>query len=150
MYITQIEIAILVGVIISLLFSEKFGISAGGIVAPAYIAMYFDSIETIIILYLISLITFLFIKFVLPKYIILYGRRQFVACIIIAIVLKVICEYLFPVLPFEVYEFRGISIIVPALLANLYCKQGIKITVISSIAVSFCVFLITTGLYMII
>lgn len=149
MYITQIEIALLVGVTISLLFSEYFGISAGGIVAPAYIAMYFSNIQTVILIYFISLLTFLFVKFVLPKYIIIYGRRQFVACIIIATVLKIVFEYFFPLLPFEVYEFRGISIIVPALLANLYFKQGIKLTIISSLVVSIVVFVITTLLYVV-
>ena len=140
MYITEVELALIVGVITSLLFSEKFGITAGGIIVPAYLAMYFGDLKTVLVIYLVSFITFLLIQFVLPKFVILYGRRKFVACIIIATVLKLAIEFVFPIMPFEVFEFRGISIIIPALLANTYTKQGVKITVISSLALSVLVF----------
>ncbi|MBR3002584.1 MAG: poly-gamma-glutamate biosynthesis protein PgsC [Clostridia bacterium] len=140
MYITEVELALIIGVIISLLFSEKFGITAGGIIVPAYLAMYFGDLRTVLIIYLVSFITFLIIQFILPKFVILYGRRKFVACIIIATVFKLAFEYLFPIMPFEVFEFRGISIIIPALLANTYTKQGVKLTVISSLGLGVLVF----------
>ena len=140
MYITEVELALIIGVIISLLFSEKFGITAGGIIVPAYLAMYFGDLRTVLIIYLVSFITFLIIQFVLPKFVILYGRRKFVACIIIATVFKLAFEYLFPIMPFEIFEFRGISIIIPALLANTYTKQGVKITVLSSLGLGVLVF----------
>ena len=140
MYITEVELALILGVIISLLFSEKFGIAAGGIIVPAYLAMYFGDLKIVLILYLVSFITFLIIQFILPKFVILYGRRKFVACIIIATVFKLLLEYLFQVMPYEIFEFRGLSIIIPALLANTYTKQGVKITVISSLGVSIIIF----------
>ena len=140
MYITEVELALIIGVVISLLFSEKFGISAGGIIAPAYLAMYFGDLKTVLIIYLVSFITFFLVQFVLPKFVILYGRRKFVACIIIATIFKLAIEFIFPVMPFEVFEFRGISIIIPALLANTYTKQGVKITVASSLGLGVIVF----------
>lgn len=149
MYITEIEIAIVIGVIISLIFSEKFGIVAGGMVVPAYLALYFDSIENILIVYLISFVTCFIVKFVLPKFMIIYGRRKFVACMVISVIMKILIEFLFPLFPFEVFEFRGISIIVPAILANTYTKQGVKVTVISSILVSLVVFIILNIIYII-
>ena len=142
MYITEIELALIVGVIISLLFSEKFGIAAGGIIVPAYLALYFGNPIVVLVMYLISFITFLLIKFVLPKFVILYGRRKFVACIVIATVLKIVLEFFFPIMPFEIFEFRGLSIIIPALLANTYTKQGVKITVLSSLGVTAIIFII--------
>lgn len=149
MYITEIELALIIGVAVSLLFSEKFGILAGGLVSAAYIAIYFDNIEVVLVIYLISFITYFLVQFVLPKFVILYGRRKFVACLIIAIILKIITEFIFPILPFEVFEFRGLSVIVPAILANTYTKQGVKLTVFSSLLVSLIVFIIINIIYLI-
>jgi len=46
----------------------------------------------------------------------------------VGISLKLIFDYFYPVMPFEIYEFRGIGIIVPGLIANTIQKQGVIIT----------------------
>jgi hypothetical protein len=46
--------------------------------------------------------------------------------------------------PFEVYELRGIGVIVPGLIANTIHKQGIIPTFSSTLVISFFTFVIIT------
>lgn len=56
--------------------------------------------------------------------------------LITGICLKLIFDYLYPVMPFEVYEFRGIGVIVPGLIANTIQKQGLPLTIGSTLLLS--------------
>jgi hypothetical protein len=51
-------------------------------------------------------------------------------------VIKVAFDYFFPILPFEVFELRGIGIIVPGLIANTMQKQGLPLTVGTTVLLS--------------
>jgi poly-gamma-glutamate biosynthesis protein PgsC/CapC len=72
----------------------------------------------------------------ISKVVILYGRRKFTAMLITGIVIKVAFDYFFPILPFEVFELRGIGIIVPGLIANTMQKQGLPLTVGTTVLLS--------------
>ena len=52
-----VQAAVGIGVIISLIFSELLGASAGGIVVPGYIALYLDKPMQIIGTLFVSLLT---------------------------------------------------------------------------------------------
>jgi hypothetical protein len=56
--------------------------------------------------------------------------------LITGIVIKVAFDYFFPILPFEVFELRGIGIIVPGLIANTMQKQGLPLTVGTTVLLS--------------
>ena len=78
----MIELAITLGLIFSLLSYEVFGLAAGGIVVPGYIAFQLSSPERLIGILVVSLLTYLIIK-VLGRYTFLYGRRQMVMALLI-------------------------------------------------------------------
>jgi len=147
MYITDFYLALILGLTISLIFSEIFGVSPGGIITPAYLALVFDSPTTVASIFLITAITYFIVVLILPKFIILYGRLQFVAMIITALLIKLLLELVYPLLPFALLEFRGIGIVVPALIANCIKKQGIKITVVSVLSTTAIVFLVMNIIY---
>jgi len=147
MYITDFYLALILVLTISLIFSEIFGVSPGGIITPAYLALVFDSPTTVVSIFLIAAITYFIVVLILPKFIILYGRRQFVAMIITALLIKLLLELVYPLLPFALLEFRGIGIVVPALIANCIKKQGIKITVVSVLSTTAIVFLVMNIIY---
>ena len=147
MYITDLYLSIIIGLTIGLIFTEITGISPGGIIVPGYLALMLDQPITVLIVLLISMLTFLIVKFILPRFIILYGRRRFVSVILLSVFLKLAFEFVYPILPFEIYEFRGIGVIVPALIANAFLKQGIKLTTLSAAAVTAPVFAIMNFLY---
>ena len=136
MYITDFYMSLIIGVIGTLLFVETFGITPGGIIVASY-------------LFLVSFITYGIVNYILPKFVILYGRRRFVATIVVAVILKLIFEAIYPLTPFPTFEFRGIGIIVPALLSNCYARQGIKLTVVSTLVMTAVVYGIMQIIYLV-
>ena len=55
----MIELAVTLGIVLSLIFVEVFGIAAGGIVIPGYIALQLNNPDRLIGTLLISFLTFL-------------------------------------------------------------------------------------------
>ena len=149
MDVTYFYLALVVGLLLSLLLEELFGISAGGMIVPGYLAMVCDDIPQMLLIFAVSFAIFLIVNYVLPHFVILFGRRKFVATLIVGIALKLIIELLFPrILPFaSVVEFRGIGVITPALIATSYYKQGIRYTVPAVLVVSYLTFGIVTLLF---
>ena len=68
---------------------------------------------------------------------------------VIAVALKLIFEAIYPLTPFPTFEFRGIGIIVPALLSNCYSKQGVKITLVSTLVMTAVVYGIMQIVYLV-
>ena len=154
MYITDFYMSLIIGVIGTLLFVETFGITPGGIIVASYLALVFDSPITMVLIFLVSFITYGIVNYILPKFVILYGRRRFVATIVVAVILKLIFEAIYPLTPFPTFEFRGIGIIdrgiiVPALLSNCYARQGIKLTVVSTLVMTAVVYGIMQIIYLV-
>lgn len=147
MYISDFYMALLIGLSLSLLFTELFGINPGGIIVPGYLAIVCDTPTVVILALLISFIVFGMVKYVLPKFIVLYGRRRFVVLMFLAVLIKLAFEFVFPVIPFATFEFRGIGVVVPALIANCFLKQGIKLTVASLVPITLLTFGITSFVY---
>ena len=77
------SIAIGLGMIISLILTETVGVTAGGLIVPGYIALYLHSPYVVIFTFCISLITLLLLN-LLSKFIIIYGKRRLVFCLIIS------------------------------------------------------------------
>ena len=149
MYITDFYMSLVIGVVATLLFGESFGITPGGIIVASYLALVFDSPITIVLILLVSFITYGIVNFILPKFVILYGKRKFVATMIVAVTLKLIFEAIYPITPFPTFEFRGIGMIVAALLSNWYSRKGIKITLISTLVMTAIVYGIMQIVYFI-
>lgn len=140
MFGTDLYIAIVLGLTLSLIFAETTGITPAGLIVPGYLSLILDQPISIMIVFTISILTYIIVNFGISKYVILYGRRRFVAIIIVGITLKLIFDLMYPYMPFEIYEFRGIGCIVPGLIAGAIYKQGTKITIASTLLVSFAIY----------
>jgi len=149
MFGSDLYIALVLGVILSLLFSEKTGIVPAGLVVPGYLALVFDQPIFIAVIFGISLLTYVIVTYGLSRIVLLYGRRKFAAMLSVGIVLKLLLDYTYPVLPFEILEFRGIGVIVPGLIANTIQKQGAIITIGSSLLLGGLTFVILSIYYII-
>ncbi|ADE68032.1 poly-gamma-glutamate biosynthesis protein PgsC [Priestia megaterium] len=136
MFGSDLYIALVLGVTLSLIFTEKTGVLPAGLIVPGYLALVFDQPITILMIFLISILTYVIVVYGISKVVILYGRRKFTAMLITGIVIKVAFDYFFPILPFEVFELRGIGIIVPGLIANTMQKQGLPLTVGTTVLLS--------------
>lgn len=142
MFGTELYLSLLVGVVLSLAYAERTGVLPAGMVVPGYLALVIDQYVFVAFIFLISFITFLVVDQVLSRFMILYGRRRFVAMLAVGVLCKIIFDFLYPNLPFEVYEFRGIGVIVPGLIANAIHRQGIGHTVSSTLLLSGATYLV--------
>lgn len=142
--INEITIAIIVGVAISLLFTEKTGILPAGLVVPGYIALTFNEPIYVVSIFFISFATYLFVTKVLAKFMIIYGKRKFTAMLITGILLKISFDALFAITPLGLGDLQAIGIIVPGLIANTIQKQGVMPTVSSTMLISLTTFGVLT------
>ncbi|QKS70102.1 poly-gamma-glutamate biosynthesis protein PgsC [Paenalkalicoccus suaedae] len=144
MFGTDLYIAIVVGVLLSLLYAEKTGIVPAGLVVPGYLALVFDQLNYIIVVAVISLLTYLVVTQVIGRFTVLYGRRKFAAMLTVGVLLKMAFDFGFPLTPFEAFELRGIGVIVPGLIANSIQKQGVLPTFSSTFIIAFATFIVIT------
>ncbi len=135
MFGTDLYIAIVVGVIVSLIYAEKTGVVPSGLVVPGYLGLVFDQVYFVLVVGVISLLTFLIVTQGLERVTVLYGRRKFAAMLTVGILLKLGFDLL-SLTPFIVLELRGIGVIVPGLIANTIAKQGVLPTFSSTFLLS--------------
>jgi len=144
-----IEAAVGLGVILSLIFMELLGASAGGIVVPGYIAMYLHVPSQILGTFIVSLATLLMIKLI-SKFTLLYGRRRMVLSILIGFILGWASRYI-NIFGHSIFELHinSIGYIIPGLIANWMQKQGvirtIAMTFIAAVIVRLIIVIITNG-----
>mgnify|MGYP002682030392 CR=1 FL=1 len=72
---TVIQAAVGLGVIVSLIFSELLGASAGGIVVPGYVALYLDKPMQILGTLIVSLATWGIIR-IISQFTLMFGKRH--------------------------------------------------------------------------
>ncbi|PRO65976.1 poly-gamma-glutamate biosynthesis protein PgsC [Alkalicoccus urumqiensis] len=142
MFGTDLYIAIVVGVLLSLLYAEKTGIVPAGLVVPGYLALVFDQLLYLVVVAAISIVTYLVVTQVIGRMTVLYGRRKFGAMLAVGILLKMAADFSFPYILFETFELRGIGVIVPGLIANSIQKQGVLPTFSSTLVIAFVTFVI--------
>jgi gamma-polyglutamate biosynthesis protein CapC len=143
------EVAIGLGVLISLFFLETFGAAAGGIVVAGYVAMYLHQPITILATLSISIIVFIIVRF-LGKFMFIYGRRRMVITVLLGFIIGWMARYygIFANLSSD-YSVNVIGFIIPGLIANAMERQGIvktlSIMVVAAVIVRFLLVLIFGG-----
>ena len=145
----MIELSITLGLIFSLLSYEVFGLAAGGIVVPGYIALLLSQPDRLAGIILVSFSTFLIIK-ILGHYTFLYGRRQMVICLLVGCLLANISrQFLTFDLAGNMIQLQAVGWVVPGLIAHWFGKQGIfktlSVLFITSVLVRLIVIIIFNG-----
>lgn len=125
------------GLVASFAFMELTGLSAGGLVVPGYVALYLDQPGRVAATLALALATYLVVR-LLSNWVIIYGRRRFMAMILVGFWL----EWAFARIAWEIpplalgQEFRAIGYVIPGLIANEAAKQGILRTFAGALVVS--------------
>ncbi|AJI08387.1 capsular polyglutamate amide ligase/translocase CapC [Bacillus cereus group sp. MYBK59-1] len=148
MFGSDLYIALVLGVTLSLIFTEKTGVLPAGLVVPGYLALVFNQPVFMLVVLFISILTYVIVTYGVSRFMILYGRRKFAAMLITGICLKLLFDYCYPVMPFEIFEFRGIGVIVPGLIANTIQRQGLPLTIGTTILLSGATFAIMNIYYL--
>ena len=143
---SELYFSLFVGVVLSLIFAEKFGINPAGLVVPGYLALIFDQPIMLLSVLIISCLTYFIVSNGISKWVILYGRRKFAAMILTGMVIKFIFDLLYPLTPFEMVEVSGIGVVIPGIIANTIQKQGVVITISTTMLLT-CITYIILFLY---
>ena len=118
-------IAIGLGMVISLFLTETIGVMAGGIIVPGYFALYLQDPLQTITTFFIGMLTYLII-FLLSKFLLIYGRRRLILCLLIGFLLGY-CFRL--IVAANNIELNYIGFIIPGLIASWMDRQGIVRTI---------------------
>jgi poly-gamma-glutamate biosynthesis protein PgsC/CapC len=134
-----------IGLVVILAFGELFGLTAGGMVVPGYLALQLDNPLRFVSTLAIAGLAFLIIRGV-GRITLLYGRRRFVVTVIVGFLLGLLAEQ---VLEFELGagEARSIGFILPGLLAHTMESQGVVVTVSALVSVTVCTRLILVAAF---
>ncbi len=120
----------LIGLICGFIFYEVVGISPGGVVAPAYLALFIFQPGKILITLVLSIIIFYIIKF-LSSHLILFGRRKLLLALILGFLLKLAIDYFIQPMPSFGLDLQSIGYIIPGLIAHEMSRQKIIPTLLS-------------------
>lgn len=117
------------GLVVSLLFSEIFGIAAGGMVVPGYFALYLDHPFVIITTLMIAYLSYALVR-TFSSFMIIYGRRRTVLMIITGFMLGAILRnFTQAYIADSSIELNVIGYIIPGLIAIWIDRQGLVETV---------------------
>ena len=146
----MVQVAVGLGVAFSLIFSEIFGVAAGGIVVPGYIALNLNNVWMLFGTLFVSFLTFAAVR-ITAMFVFIFGRRR--------LILAILYGFLFGALLRELVihglimgvdvRLEVIGYIIPGLIANWMERQGFFRTIaavtIASIVVRLAVMLIMGG-----
>src|SRR5699024_12203737 len=105
MFGSDLYIALVVGVILSLIFAEKTGIIPAGMVVPDYLALVFDQPIFIAVIFVISILLYVIVQYGLFRITLLYGRRKIVAMLTVGILMKLFYDVAFDSIHFVLLEY---------------------------------------------
>jgi poly-gamma-glutamate biosynthesis protein PgsC/CapC len=138
----MIIVAVGLGMILTLLFTETIGLAAGGVVVPGYIALNLHHPVQVVSTVLVALATYLVVK-VIAHYILIYGRRLLIVSILIGYLIGYATRLFPPVsLGHNYIDLATIGFVIPGLIAYWFHRQGIPETISAMVIVSVLVRLI--------
>ncbi len=126
---------LLIGLVVAVFYVEIMDIYPGGIIVPAYMALFLDQPLRILVTVAAALLCLLTYK-LLSRVLILFGRRRFVMLIFLGALWGQIWFLLYPYLYSGPLEIRVIGWVIPGLLANNLEKQRFLATLASLFTVS--------------
>ena len=143
---SKLYFSLFVGVVLSLIFAEKFGINPAGLVVPGYLALIFDQPIMLLSVVIISCLTYFIVSNGIIVSGLFYMVEEFAAMILTGMVIKFIFDLLYPLTPFEMvgsFRYRCCH-------SWYYCeynsKQGVVITLSTTMLLT-CITYIILFLY---
>jgi len=123
---------ILIGLIVSIIFYEVTSISPGGIITTGVLLLFIDTPERIIYTVLIGIFSYLIVR-LLSKFLIIYGKREYVILIFTSIFLNFLMQIILEITSFNLINISMIDFLIPGVIAYTLTKQGLKKTLPSMV-----------------
>lgn len=120
------RIALVVGVVVSILFYERMQLTTGGAIVPAYLTMFLPAPLFIVATLVIAYVTYVLVNKVIAKRWIVYGRRKFEVEVLVGLALVSLCTLVALALsrwnPL-LFGVAGIGMLIPGVLAHDMFRQ---------------------------
>lgn len=142
----MVELALGLGILVNLVFTEIFGLASGGLVVPGYLALYAREPTRVLATLGVAGLTWAAVRFGLMRVMILYGRRRFGVTVLTGFLLHAAYTASLGVAGHVPADLRAIGFIVPGLIANTALSQGLWTTFGMTLVVAAIVRLIMAGL----
>ena len=120
----------LIGLIAGFIFYEFVGVSPGGVVAPAYFALFIFQPDKILVTLVLSIVIFFIVKF-LSSHLIIYGRRKLLLALVLGFLLKLAIDFIIQPMPLIRLDLQSIGYIIPGLIAHEMSRQKVIPTLLS-------------------
>ncbi len=130
-----------IALIVGFIYYELIGISPGGVIAPAYFAMFIDQPLKILITLLIAFAVWGIIKFA-SGHLIIFGRRRLLLALLLGFCIKLIVTQWLQPMSFIQIDLQSIGYIIPGLIANELYRQSFVSTISSIVIVMTITYLI--------
>lgn len=125
----MLAIAIMIGLVVSLFLVDVFGLAAGGMVVPGYIAVFMDKPIRVLFTIFSASLALLTLKIV-SSFALVYGRRRLVLVVLLGFIYgylsRIVLERISPQISFWA---DPIGFIIPGLIAYWMERQGIVETI---------------------
>jgi poly-gamma-glutamate biosynthesis protein PgsC/CapC len=124
-----VTISIGTGLVVSLALTELFGLAAGGMVVPGYLALFLDRPVIIALTLGAAWLTWFIVKS-LSKVAIIYGKRRTAMMILVGFLIGFAARFLLQMLgtqsgSFDPADFQIVGFIIPGLMAIWIERQGL-------------------------
>ncbi|MBC8213200.1 MAG: poly-gamma-glutamate biosynthesis protein PgsC [Candidatus Marinimicrobia bacterium] len=123
----MVEIAIGLGIFLSLVFTETLGVTAGGLIVPGYIALNLNDPLRVISTFAISLLVFMVVKGFSDK-LLIYGKRRLVFSLLLGFIFGYLSRQHLS-FPQDDLNLSSIGYIIPGLIASWMDRQGVVRTI---------------------
>ncbi len=142
------RVALVLGVVVSILFYERVQLTTGGAIVPAYLTMFLPAPLHILTTLVLAYVTYALVNKVIAKRWILYGRRKFEVEVLIGLALVSLSTLM--ALALRVYDpallgLSGIGMLIPGVLAHDMFRQKPRKTLVAVAAttaiVAACIYL---------
>lgn len=129
-----VRLALVLGVIVSMLFYERMQLTSGGAIVPAYLALFLPAPVPVLVTVGAGYITYLLVSVLLARRVILYGRRKFEVEVMVGLGLLTAASLFAHTLGSAdptLVGFSGIGFVVPGVLAHDMFRQQPSRTILA-------------------
>lgn len=142
-----VRIALILGLITSMVFYNRYGVTTGGAIVPGYLALFVPHPTMIITTLLVAIVTYQLVQRWLRPRFMLWGRRLFETEIIVALSLQILIHgVLFFAVSYDpqLAVLYGIGFVLPGVIAHDMGRQKAPVTIMAAVTCALVVFGIVT------
>jgi poly-gamma-glutamate biosynthesis protein PgsC/CapC len=122
--------AFFIGLIVGFIYYEAVGVSPGGVIAPAYLALYIHEPTQIVLTLVVATLTWGTISLLMP-YLLLYGRRKMLLALVLGFVYGVLINRGLGFGSYLPHAIHSIGYLIPGLIASEMVRQKVLPTLTS-------------------